>query len=79
MLYYVMFFSRIKCYLSQSLFNDMKHPTNEGNANQVGQKVYPKKTLAKHHVTDECAPERYQPRPANQLGELHEIRMNQTN
>jgi hypothetical protein len=49
------------------LFNGIEHPINEENANQEGQKVNPKKTLAKHHVTDECAPERHQPRPANQL------------
>ena len=54
-------------YLSKSLFNDMEHPINEGNTNQVGQKIYPKKTLAKHHVTDKRAPERHQPRPINQL------------
>ena len=66
-------------YLSPSLFNGMEHPINEGNAYQVGKKVYPKKALAKHHMTNKCTPERHQPRPTNQLGELHEIRMNQTN
>ena len=48
-------------------FDNSKHPINEEDANEVGEKVCPQESLSKHHVTNECTAERHQPRPTNQL------------
>ena len=54
-----------------------EHQINDGDANQVSQKVCPQKSLSKHHVTDECVAEWDKPWPMYQLWEFHKKRMGQ--
>lgn len=53
-----------------TMFDDQENDIDASDAYDIGQEVNPEEPLTQHHVTDEGAAERNEPRPGEHLREL---------